>query len=232
MIAPTLGDVVDEHVAHWDGVTRRSSLKDEYAALRDRLADAARDGDWRTVFEVLDENPDWANSARLEGRSGYVPLHQAAWHGASAETVERLLWYGAWRTLRAADGTRAVDIAERRGHRHLTGLLRPETRHFVPPDVLARLQQHLHRLIQHRAGLEDGSDLATQQGMRLPEVEVLTELDHPACWFPVPGMYGGFKIVMRECELTVDSWIRVVGGSERTDRVTADGVHLQEGRLL
>lgn len=219
-------------MAEWDGVTRRSSLKERFAALRDRLADAARDGDWRTVSDVLDEEPAWVNSARLEGRSGYTPLHQAAWHGAPAEAVRRLLRYGGWRTLRTGDGTRAVDIAAQRRHHHLTDLLRPDLAHPLPPDVIARLQGHLHRLIRHRAGLEDGSDLATGQGMRLPEVEVLTELPHPVCWFPVPGMYGGFKIELCGRELTVDSWIRVVGGSERTDRITVDGVWLQEGREL
>ncbi|MFJ5029813.1 ankyrin repeat domain-containing protein [Streptomyces sp. NPDC088560] len=218
-----------EKVAHWDGVTRRSSLKDEYAALRDRLADAARDGHWHNVLALLGENRDWVNTARLEGRSGFTPLHQAAWHGASAETVERLLEAGAWRTLRTGDGTRAVDVAAQRGHHHITAPLCPDIRHPLPADVTGRLQYHLHRLIRHRAGLEGGTDLATQQGMRLPEVEVLTELAHPVCWFPVPGMYGGFKIALSGRELTVDSWIRVVGGSERTDVVTIDGVNIQEG---
>jgi hypothetical protein len=224
--------VVDEHVAEWDGVTLRSSLKDKYAAERDRLADAARDGNWRTVFDVLDEHAAWVDTSRLDGRSGYTPLHQAAWHGVPAETVERLLAYGAARTLRTSDGNRAVDIAGRRGHRHLVGLLDPAPKHPLPQDVPARLTEHLHRLIRHRAGLRDGSDLATRQRMRLPEVEALTERDHPACWFPVPGMYGGFKIVLRGGELIVDSWIRVVGGSERTDRVTVDGVFPQEGGRL
>ncbi|MGW0633315.1 hypothetical protein [Streptomyces sp. NPDC002758] len=222
----------DTRVAHWDGVTRRSTLKPQFAAQRDQLADAARDGNWRTVFDILDKTPDWANSARLEGRSGYTPLHQAAWHGASAETIRHLLNYGAWRTLRTSNATRAIDIAADRGHHRLTDLLRPELKHSLSPDVASGLQRNLHRLIQHRAGLEDGSDLATKQGLRLPEVEVLTELDNPVCWFPVPGMYGGFKIELCGDELTVESWIRIVGGSERTDRVTADEVHLQEGRTL
>jgi hypothetical protein len=207
-------------------------LKDRFAAERDRLADAARDGNWAVVFQILDKEPSWANCARLDGHSGYTPLHQAAWHGAPAATVERLLQYGAWRTLKTNDANRAVDIAERNGHSHLTAPLRPEVLHPLPPDVPTRLRNGLHRLIRHRAGLAGGEDLATQQGLRLPEVEVLTELDNPVCWFPVPGMYGGFKIALRGGELTVDSWIRVVGGSERTDRVTAEGVHLQEGRQL
>ncbi|MFI7408550.1 ankyrin repeat domain-containing protein [Streptomyces sp. NPDC049627] len=200
---------------------------------RDRLADAARDGDWPTVFRVLDKDPEWANSGRLEGRSGYAPLHQAAWHGASAETVERLVEYGAFRTLRAGDGTRPVDIAVQRGHAHLEALLRPQIRHPLPADVVTGLRANLHRLIRYRAGGDTGAeDLATRQGLRLPEVEALTELELPHCWFPVPGMYGGFHIKMRGSELSVDSWIRVVGGSERTDRVTADGVYLQEGVRL
>ncbi|WP_369272440.1 ankyrin repeat domain-containing protein [Streptomyces sp. R11] len=222
--------------ARWDGITRRSSLKDEWAAERDRLADAARDGDWRTAFHVLDKEPEWSNCARLDGRSGYAPLHQAAWHGTGAGTVERLLEYGAFRTLRASDATRPLDIAVSRGHHHLDALLRPEIRHALPQDVIAGLRQHLHRLIRYRSGGgDDGggrSDLATRHALRLPEVEALTELEVPDCWFPVPGMYGGFHIRLRGAELTVDSWCRVVGGSERTDRVTADGVYLQEGERL
>ncbi|PWI18246.1 hypothetical protein DI272_31965 [Streptomyces sp. Act143] len=224
-------------MAHWDGTTRPDSLKDEYAARRHRLADAARDADWATVFGVLDEvrakvNAHWVNSARLGGPSGYTPLHQAAWHGAPADVVQRLLALGAWRTLRTGDGSRAVDIAGQRGHHHLAALLRPEIRHHLPYDEIGPLRHHLHRLIRHRAPRKDGTDLATGQGLRLPEVEVLTELRHPACWFPVPGMYGGFAIELTGRELKVDSWIRIVDGSERTDRVTADGVHLQEGGLL
>lgn len=228
----TLGAMAGTDIARWDGITRRSSLKTEWAVERDRLADAARDGDWGTVFRVLDKEPEWANSARLESRSGYAPLHQAAWHGAPTETVGKLLRYGALRTLRARDATRALDIAVQRGHQHLTALLEPAIRHPLPQDVLDRLQENLHRLIRHRSGGESGQDLATRHQLRLPELEVLTELDFPACWFPVPGMYGGFKFELRGQELTVDSWVRIVGGSERTDRVTADGVYLQEGERL
>lgn len=220
-------------MAEWDGVARRELYKDRIVVRRDRLADGARDGDWSVVFGVLDEEPVAVNSARLDGRSGYRPLHQAAWHGAPAETVERLLGYGAWRTLRAADGSRAVDVAARRGHGHLTGLLEPTPRRQLPPEVLDPLQRHLHRLIRYRAGGYTGrTDVATRNGLRLPEVEVMTETDRPALWFPVPGMYGGFKIRLHDRELVVDSWIRVVGGSERTDRVTVDGVELQEGERL
>lgn len=229
-----LDAMVDGRIARWDGVTRRSTLRDEVVAHRDRIADAARDGDWPTVFGVLDKYAHWVdvNSARLEGRSGYTPLHQAAWHGTPVETVERLLALGAWRTWRAADGTRAVDIAAHRGHHHLTDVLRPEFRHPVPPDELALLQQNLHRLIRHRTGDGKGWDLIAGQGLRMPELEVLTELDPPALWFPVPSMLGGIRIVLRGRELIVHSSSRMDGDSGRTDRVMADGVYLQEGGWL
>ncbi|MFF5403279.1 ankyrin repeat domain-containing protein [Streptomyces misionensis] len=222
----------EQRVTEWDGVTLRSSLKPRFAQARDLLADAARDGDWTAVGDVLAERPEWVNCPRLEGRSGYTPLHQAAWHGAGTATVEGLLARGASRTLRTGDGERAADIAARRGHHRLAELLRPVVRHPVPPAEIALLQEHLHRLIRHRAGLEGGSDLATRHALRLPEVEALTELAHPVCWFPVPGMYGGFRITLDGRELTVDSWIRIIGGSERTDRVTPAGVRLQEGEPL
>ncbi|WP_329275714.1 ankyrin repeat domain-containing protein [Streptomyces sp. NBC_01451] len=226
--------MADERVARWNGVTRRSMFKDHIDQLRDRLADAARDGDWRTVFEILDKDDEWTNSARLEGGSGYAPLHQAAWHGVPVATVERLLSYGAWRTLRASDGTRPVDIAARLGHHHLAAVLRPEFKHPLPQDELARLQENFHRLIRYRSGGELGDqDLATEKELRLPEIEVLTELDNPVGWFPVPGMYGGFKFELRGRELIVDSWVRIVGGSERTGRVTAEGVFLvHEGKQI
>ncbi|WP_129311430.1 ankyrin repeat domain-containing protein [Streptomyces sp. L2] len=222
----------DERTAEWDGITLRSTLLPEGVALRDRLADAARDGRWHTVFEILDEAPSLANSTRLGGSSGYTPLHQAAWYGTSPETTRRLLAYSAFRTLRTREGARAVDIAAERGHDHLTGLLRPEIRHPLPPEVRAALRRNLHRLIHHRTGDGNRPDLATREELRLPDAEILTELARPVCWFPVPGMYGGFRIELTGGELTVDSWVRVVEGSERTDRVTACGVHLQEGGLL
>jgi hypothetical protein len=83
-----------------------------------------------------------------------------------------------------------VDIAVNRGHLHLVPLLSPAYRHPLPQDVLDRLRTHLHRLIHHRSGGGDGDggDLATRQALRLPDPVVLTELDTPRLWFPVPGM--------------------------------------------
>lgn len=36
-------------------------------------------------------------------------------------------------------------------------------------------------------------NLVAKERLRLPELDPLTELASPSCWFPVPGMYGGFS---------------------------------------
>ncbi|MFJ2606249.1 MULTISPECIES: ankyrin repeat domain-containing protein [unclassified Streptomyces] len=219
-------------IAEWDGVTRRSTYKEKLVARRDRLADAARDADWDTVVDILDLERGWVNCARIEGRSGFTPFHRAAWHGVPVETAELLLDLGAWRTFRTHDGRRPLDLAVERGHHHLADLLRPRLHHPVPQDQLAVLQERLHLLIRFRAADGHGSDLPAHNALRLPELELLTELDHPVCWFPVPGMYGGFRFELRGTELVVESFMRRAEGSERTDRVTVHAIELEEGGLL
>ncbi|MFF6980464.1 hypothetical protein ACFZAV_22785 [Streptomyces sp. NPDC008343] len=108
--------------------------------------------DRRTVSRSSNRSPRGPTPGAWTGRSGYAPLHQAAWHGAAAGTIERLLEYGAFGTLRASDATRPPDIAVSRGHHHLDALLRPEIRHPLPQDVIAGLRQHFHRLIRCRSG--------------------------------------------------------------------------------
>jgi hypothetical protein len=207
----------------WDGATLRTTYKEGYQAKRDALADAARDGDWPEVLTRLDEHPGLLNTWRPGGPSWYTPVHQAAWHGADQSVVHRLLTHGPWLTLRNAAGDRPLDIALRGGHGHLTGLLLPVVRHPVPTDVLAALERHFHGLVRERV-----ADLVDKERLRLPVLDVLTELAEPEMWFPVPGMYGGFRFVLRGGELEVESWIRVVGGSGQRHRITVDGCVLVE----
>ncbi|MFC4507404.1 MULTISPECIES: ankyrin repeat domain-containing protein [Streptomyces] len=204
----------------WDGARVRDALQPWAVERRDQLADAARDGDWETVFQILDDDPALINSTRLEGRSQYTPLHQAAWHGALTETVERLLAYGAWRTLRTSAGKRPIDISEERGHQHLARVLRPVVKHSVPQDVLAILQRNVYELIA-------GYDTNAHQMRHMPELEVLTELDRPAYWFRVTG--GGFLIVLRGFELVVDAVSPMDYDSGARYRVTADGIFFSSG---
>jgi hypothetical protein len=205
--------------ARWDGVTRRSDYRAELVAERDALADAARAGDWPAVLARLPSLG--ANATRVGGASGFAPLHQAAWHGAPVAVAQELVRRGGWLTLRATDGRRPVDIALGHGHEHLRAVLTPRPRHPLPADVLAGLEVQLHRLVWQRI-----PELAAELRMRLPQLAVLTELAEPALWFPVPGLYGGFSIVLRDTELEVKSWNRIAGGWGATHRVTRVGVEL------
>ena len=107
--------------------------------------------------------------------------------GVPAELVEELTRLGGWRTLQSANGERPLDIAERRGHSHLLGILEPVLNRCVPFDVLLKTQHRFHDVILGRAG-----DLVRCAALRLPELEPLLELGPQNVWFGVPGMYGGF----------------------------------------
>lgn len=210
-----------DKVSTWDGVTLRSSYSDWVIEGRDELADAARDGDWPTVFELLDKHPDWVNGGRVGGSSGFAPLHQVAWHGSDPDVAHQLVARGAWRTLRTAQGERAADIAHRMGRHHLLAPLTPVILHELPAGTMGSIQRHFHTLIHERAG-----DLITEHQLRLPELETLTEQRNPACWFAVPGMYGGFKYRLERAQLIVESWCRVVGGSGQRHVIDETGARL------
>ena len=211
----------------WDGITLAGTLTDDATGVRHALAAAARSNAWPRVFELLSEHPEWVNSTRPGGSSWYAPLHQAAWHGAPVAVVQRLIDLGAWRTHQNARGERAVDVADRRGHRHLLGALAPAYKHRVPFGVLLKVQAHFHAVIRGRA-----EQLVEEHGLRLPELEPLLELDKPGMWFPVPGMYGGFSYQLTsegvQPRLVSESWCRVVGGSGERHEITSGGSQLVE----
>lgn len=208
-----------EH-ARWDGVTTRDAYHADILARRDLLADAARDGDWPRVFEELAQNPEWVNATRVGGPSGFALLHQAAWHGAQ-DAAAVLVGCGAWRTLPTAGGERALDIALARGHKGMSGLLQPVVRHPLPAPTREALEGRLHALIR-----TDSHGLADRHQLKLPTLAVLTELTEPRMFFPVPGMYGGFRYELDGDSLVTESWSRVVGGSGRRHRITARSTEL------
>jgi hypothetical protein len=133
----------------WDGVTTSEAFQEAEAALRHKLADAAKAYDWPQVLDILSERAELVNSARPDSESRYSVLHQAAHGGAPEEVVERLLSYGAWRTLRTLQGERAVEIAQRKGHAHLIPQLTPVLAREVVPG-LNDIQHHFHLLIRQR----------------------------------------------------------------------------------
>ena len=50
-------------------------LADDTQHTATRLADAARDGHWNTVFAILDTDDGFVNLSRPGGKSGFTPMH-------------------------------------------------------------------------------------------------------------------------------------------------------------
>ena len=170
----------------WHGQLSRHLYDDEYLRLRDRLADAAYYGDWDEVEATIDDAHEhglrsWPNCYRigsLKGPSGWTPLHQTAFLSASESAVRMLVDQGASRTLQTV--WTSSEMARFLGFKHLFDVLSPVIHHSVPCATLHKLQQNFHYLIRgDLAGRPDDAHL------RLPELELLTELENPEMYFPL-----------------------------------------------
>jgi hypothetical protein len=211
----------------WDGLTRPETLGEEAVRVRKGLADAAKNYDWPRVIAILSEHQELVNTTRPGGSPLYAPLHQAAHGGARPEIVHRLIGLGAWRTLQNVRGERPIDVAERRGHLHLLGILTPDLKRRVPIGILLKVQAHFHAVIRGRAEKE-----VQEHRLRLPELEPLLEFDDLRVWFAVLGMYGGFSYRMEAvgvgAKLVSESWSRMVQGSGERHEITSAGSRLVE----
>lgn len=90
-------------------------------------------------------------------------------------------------------------------------------------DVLQAIQQLLHALIRERAPAR------TRNSLQLPELTTALVESGEEVFFPVPGMYGfAFRFLRTEDGpvLKVESWCRVMGGSERSHEISASGCRL------
>ncbi|MEU6762565.1 ankyrin repeat domain-containing protein [Streptomyces sp. NPDC046853] len=201
----------------WDGLTDQERYNDWYRKERDRASDLARDGNWDGLFRELDAYPERVNLPRIGFRSGFAPLHQAAWHGADFAVASRLIAFGAWRTQRARDGRRPVDIAREQGHTHLLELLEPVAVRQLPgpADVLER---HFHALLQESTG-----NYFDEVEHVLPPVSPLTERPAMEIYFRVVGMMGGFAYWLEEDVVRVNARSRMDGDDGDHYRVTPDG---------
>ena len=206
----------------WLGFTDPMLLTDEGRNIATRLADAARDGLWNTVFAILDADDSLINLSRPGGKSGFTPLHQAAYRGESVAAAE-LVRRGGWLSFRSASAERPFEIARRRGHGGLANSLVPPSEWQIPESAVRRLEIYLHALIRVRA-----EDLVQESGLRLPPVEPLTGMREPKMWFPIPGMAGGFSMQLLRAGddpvLQADSWCRMASGSEERHWVSMRGV--------
>jgi catechol 2,3-dioxygenase-like lactoylglutathione lyase family enzyme len=98
----------------------------------------------------------------------------------------------------------------------------------VDPSRLAAIERHFHDLIRAR-----GRDFSGfKEDLVLPTLTVRVHGRHQAAWFPVPGMYGGFKYWLEgdgeALKLVTESWCRVFDGSGQRHEITAEGTTLAE----
>lgn len=75
----------------------------------------------------------------------------------------------------------ALELARLFGYTHMYDILSPIVRHAIPHKTLKLVQQQFHTLIKH----ELSPQTVDEQHIRLPELEVLTELDGGPMWFPL-----------------------------------------------
>ncbi|NLU70453.1 ankyrin repeat domain-containing protein [Streptomyces sp. HNM0574] len=201
----------------WDGLTDRGRYGKAFLEERDRFSDKARDADWTGMFEVLGKNAGWVNLPRPGNRTGFAPLHQAAWHGADFAVVSRLLAHGGWRTQRTRDGQRPVDVARERGHTHLLELLDPVVVRPLPSPA-EMLEDRFHALLREKTGrcFEETHHL-------LPPLSPLTEGPAVQIVFPVVGMMGGFTYRLEEDRLRVHAHSRMDSDGGDHYHVTPQG---------
>ncbi|KAK0935873.1 hypothetical protein LTR29_012572 [Friedmanniomyces endolithicus] len=193
---PALTNILSK-VAIWHGQLSRDVYDSQYLMLRDSLANAAFYGDWTDVFEVIDDAHhlglrSWPNCHRITGSkqcSGWTPLHQAVFLSAPEPVVRSLVVQGASRLLQtmwtSSDelpyrNMTALEMAQVLGYRNLFNALSPVIHHAIPPSVLQALQRRFHSLIEGDMAL-----LPQQYPLRLPELELLVELENPEMYFPL-----------------------------------------------
>lgn len=219
----------------WDCVASRADLNADVVACRDDLADAVEEGRWAHVATLLDRVGDdlpptvGVNAIRVGDPAGLAPLHHAALQGTRTDVVVDLLARGAWRTQRTAAGDTARTIAVRHGHTELADLLRPQPLREIDDDLLLDLETYLRALVEVRTR-------PFGRPLRMPQLGPLLEHPRATLWASVPGMYGGFALRWADdaaddhddaaggAAVEVRSWSRVVGGSERTHRISGDGI--------
>ncbi|KAK1814275.1 hypothetical protein LTR12_011320 [Friedmanniomyces endolithicus] len=193
---PALTNILSK-VAIWHGQLSRDVFDDQYLMLRDSLANAAYYGDWTDVIEVIDDAHhlglrSWPNCHRISGSrqcSGWTPLHQAVFLSAPEPVVRTLVEQGASRLLQtmwtSSDelpyrNMTALEMAQVLGYRNLFSALSPVIHHAIPSSVLQALQRRFHSLIESDVAL-----LPQHYPLRLPELELLTELENPEMYFPL-----------------------------------------------
>lgn len=214
MIAPvTTYNEIRNDAPLWPGVMDRSLLGNRQSQAAMYLADAAKRGKWRHVVRELDRGDRVVDvkAWRPGGKTWLTVLHQAGWHGAPPDVSAWLIERGALRSQPDAAGRTAYDIAvEHHRPAELLEVLKPPAA-TLDRDRIGALNTQLTAVIDDLIQqLFRGVDL--REMFRYPPVEVLHELPGKQLWFPVPYLWGGFRV-----GLTDDDAVELFGGYRELD---------------
>ncbi|MBY0287301.1 MAG: ankyrin repeat domain-containing protein [Mycobacteriaceae bacterium] len=215
----------------WQGLLDPKFLPTNLVSAGNHLADAAKQGDWPKVFMALEDQQSlrpyqW----RLGGKSWFTVLHQAAWHGASENVVDKLIKRGGIRSLRDAKGRIPFDVAQERGHHHLLKRLKP------PPPPLS--PYHLQELDMGLADLVYGSlcpmsahnhkvtkpSSSWREMLRYPPVEIMGEFRRQQLCFKMIGNDAVVRVTLNLGFLEVIMWSVETGESGLVHVVTRNDV--------
>ena len=200
----------------WPGAMDPALLAKRQVQASMYLADMAKRGNWRKVLRELDHRDRLVDVKqwRPGGTSWLTVLHHAAGNDAPLEVVAGLVERGALRSQPDARGRTAYDIAVEQGHSGLLEALAPPPSPLQPGQIAAldaNLAATIDQLIQP---LFAGRDLRAL--FRYPPVEVLHEV--PGLWFPVPYLWGGFRVLL------ADGRVELLGGYRELDLAGATHV--------
>jgi hypothetical protein len=212
----------------WHGMVKSDSFSETARKTRKEFEQVIKSNSWDDIFSVLEQNRDLINATFLDDPLWYSPLHYFIEENAPIELLEKTIGLGAWRTLKTRNDEKAIDIAHRNGRDELEGLLTPIYCHNIELESLSKIQKHFHEVIIRRI-----NRLPNWKPLRLPELEVLLELEDPNMWLAVPGMYGGFNYWLaynrdKTIRLISENWSRIVGGSGQRHEITPEGSELVE----
>ncbi|KAI9651883.1 MAG: hypothetical protein M1829_002119 [Trizodia sp. TS-e1964] len=231
--------------ATWIGDTIGQSFPYNYLLRRQNLHRAARNGNWAFVQDILESEyelrqADWFNVPEIfDGteslNNGRTLLHEIAAHGTPSPSdpenhgawkyiTDLLNQREIWRTIKTTGVVQetAEDIARKLGHDGLASLLKPKAYRQIPIERMASFQEQLHGLInkhtkEHLNGL----------AFRMPELSVLTEIQNPELWIPIPRMFGGFLAKLHEQVLQVTLY-QTIPGKVKSQLVISDCVTNRE----
>lgn len=213
MAAVTTYNEIRNNAPLWPGVMDRSLLGNRQAQASLYLADAAKRGKWRHVVRELDRGDHVVDvkAWRPGGKTWLTVLHQAGWHGAPPDVASWLIERGALRAQPDAAGRTAYDIAvEHNRPAELLDVLKPPAA-VLDRDRITALNAQLATVIDDLIQ-QLFRDVDLRKMFRYPPVEALHELPGKQLWFPVPYLWGGFRV-----GLVDNSDVELFGGYRELD---------------